>query len=155
MKTRIETIGPDEPEEIVIRVKSVTPKFEAMAEQISQMNKTDQTPTFFKGDSQYYLSLDEVLFFETDAERVFAHTASESYETRMRLYELESVLPAYFVRISRSAIANTLQIFSIQKGLTRVSLVSFRQSHKVIYCSRLYSSNLIEKMKERVHYENR
>ena len=68
----------------------------------------------------------------------------------MRLYELEAILPGSFVRISRAAIINIQHVFSIQKGLTRINLISFRNSHKVIYCSRMYSNNLIHKMEERV-----
>ena len=53
----------------------------------------------------------------------------------MRLYELETTLPGYFVRASRSAIISIIHVFSVQKGLTGLSLLSFRGSHKEIYCS--------------------
>jgi DNA-binding LytR/AlgR family response regulator len=150
MRTRIEQIGDGEPEEVIIRCRQVTPEIEAVARQLERMEKHRALPAFFKGDMQYYLSLAEILFFETDDERVFAHTVNDSFETRMRLYELESILPGNFVRVSRSAIANIQHVFSIQKGLTRVVQVSFRKSHKVLYCSRLYSNNLISKMEARV-----
>ena len=154
MRARIEKVEADSPEEVVIRCRKTTFEIEALARQINQMDRQRIMPAFFKGDTQYYLSLAEILFFETDAERVFAHTAGESFETRMRLYELETVLPGYFIRISRSAIINIMQVLSIQKGLTRINLISFRQSHKELYCSRLYSNDLVRKMEERIYYEN-
>jgi DNA-binding LytR/AlgR family response regulator len=156
MRARIEKIGPDDPEEVVIRCRDITPEVEALARQINHGNGRERrlAPTFFKDDSQYYLSLKEILFFETDDERVFAHTVNDSYETRMRLYELENMLPRNFLRASKSAIVNVQHVLSIQKGLTRVCLVAFRKSHKTIYCSRQYSQQLIEKMEERVSYEN-
>lgn len=150
MRTRIEQIGDGEPEEVIIRCRQITPEIEAMMSHFGQMGQRHALPAFFKGDMQYYLTMAEILFFETDAERVFAHTASDSFETRMRLYELEAVLPGNFVRVSRSAIVNIQHVYSIQKGLTGVSLVAFRKTHKVIYCSRMYSSNLISKMEGRV-----
>ena len=150
MRTRIEQTGEGEAEEVIIRCRQVTPEIEAMARQIGRLDKHPVSPVFFKGDMQFYLSLAEILFFETDAERVFAHTAADSFETRMRLYELEAILPGNFVRVSRSAIVNSQHVYSIRKGLTGVSLVTFRKTHKVIYCSRMYSSNLITKMEARV-----
>lgn len=149
MRTKIERVEDEQNEEVVIRCHRVTPEIEAVARQLEQLGRKPVTPAFFKGDRQYYLSLSEVLFFETDAERVFAHTADDAFETRMRLYELEAVLPGSFVRVSRSAIVNARHIFSIQKGLTRVSLIAFRNSHKIIYCSRMYTTALLKKMEVR------
>ncbi|HAL74624.1 MAG TPA: hypothetical protein DCM45_05975 [Clostridiales bacterium] len=149
MRTRIEQVGEHDPEEIVIRCRQITPEIESMALKIGSTDKHPVLPSFFKGDMQYYLSLAEIVFFETDAERVFAHTVNDSFETRMRLYALEAVLPGNFVRVSRSAIVNIQQVYSIQKGITGVSLIAFRKTHKVIYCSRMYRSNLIRKMEAR------
>lgn len=149
MRTRIELINEGESEEVVIRCRQVTPEVEAAARRIEQMGKHQTVPSFFKGDQQFYLTLSEIIFFETDAERVFAHTVSDSFETRMRLYELEAILPGAFVRVSRSAIVNTQHVYAIQKNLTGVCLVSFRKTHKVIYCSRMYSNSLIKQMEAR------
>jgi DNA-binding LytR/AlgR family response regulator len=154
MRARIEKVGPGEPEEVVIRCSEVTPEVEAIVRQVNQGSQQRHAPAFFKEDRQYYLALKEILFFETDEERVFAHTATDSFETRTRLYELENILPGSFVRVSKSAIVNVLHVLSIQKGLTRISLITFRKSHKTIYCSRQYSQQLINKMEERVYYEN-
>jgi DNA-binding LytR/AlgR family response regulator len=154
MRARIEKISPGEPEEVVIRCSDVTPEIEAIIRQVNQGGQQRQVPAFFKDDRQYYLALKEILFFETDEERVFAHTAADSFEAKMRLYELENILPRSFVRVSKSAIVNVGHVMSIQKGLTRVSLITFRKSHKTIYCSRQYSQHLIMKMEERVFYEN-
>lgn len=153
MRVRIEMIGEDLPTEAVIYCKTVTPEIEELAKKIRQSGKDSALPSFFKGEEQYYLKLSEILFFETEGEVVYAHTASDSFETRMRLYELEAILPQFFTRISRSTIANTLHIFSIQRGLTRVGLVSFRGSYKEVYVSRMYGSILKEKMNERYLYE--
>ena len=149
MRTRIERIEDENDEEVVIRCRQITPEIEAVARQFEHFGNKPVLPAFFKDDRQYYLSLSEILFFETDAERVFAHTAADAFETRMRLYELEARLPGNYVRVSRSAVVNIKHVYSIQKSLTRVSLISFRKSHKILYCSRMYSANLLEKMEAR------
>jgi len=146
-------VGEDDPVEAVIYCRKITPEVEELARQFSQGKSTSALPTFYKGEEQYYLALSEILFFETDGDKVIAHTEKDSYETRQRLYELDAILPGYFVRISRSTIASTLHIFSIQRGLTRVGLVSFRGSYKEVYVSRMYSNVLKEKMEERHLYE--
>jgi len=153
MRVRIEIVGGDDPEEAVIYCRKITPEIEELSRQLGHGRRAGPLPMFSKGEEQVYLNLSEILFFETEGESVFAHTAKESYETKMRLYELEKILPGYFVRISRSAIANTLHIFSIQRGYTRTGLVSFRGSYKEVYVSRMYANLLKEKMEERHLYE--
>lgn len=154
MRVRIKQVGETQPEEVVVYCRKITSEVEAIVQRIGQLEKTRTLPAFFKGEEQYFLNLSEILFFETDAERVFAHTANDSFETRSRLYELEASLPGNFIRVSRSTIVNILQIYSIQRGLTRVNLISFRKSHKAIYSSRMFNNALIQKMEERAFYEN-
>ena len=155
MQVRIEQVGEGQAEEVVVYCRKITPDVEALVERIRQSGPDTLTISFFKGDEQVYLSLREILFFETEGEKVYAHTTNNAYEVRQRLYELEAMLPAYFVRVSRSSIVSILHVFSIQKSLTRVSLVSFRQSHKEVYASRIYSQELFRKMNERYRYENK
>ena len=153
MRVRIELVGENEPEETVVYCRKITSEVEELSRRLNQAHKAVPLPTFCKGEEQYYFTLSEILFFETEGEKVYAHTEKDSYETKQRLYELEAILPNYFVRISRSTIANTLHILSIQHGLTRVGHVSFRGSYKEVYVSRMYSSILKEKMEERHLYE--
>jgi len=155
MHVRIERIEDSRPEEVVVYCRKITPEVESLIQMISQKENGKAALSFFRGDEQYYLSLKEILFFETDAERVYAHTSDNAYEVSQRLYELEAILPAYFVRVSRSAIVSILHVFSIQKSLTRVNLIAFRNSHKELYGSRLYSNELFRKMNERYLYENK
>jgi DNA-binding LytR/AlgR family response regulator len=175
MHVRIETVAAGEPEEIVIYCRKVTPAVESFSQQLSRALSAAASPgtgptagssadpaaknppslAFFKGDQQYYLLLREILFFETEGEQVFAHTADAYYEVKLRLYELSAILPGYFVRVSRSAIVSTLHVFAIKKGLTRVSQITFRNSHKEVYGSRLYAGALSDKMEARAIYDDK
>lgn len=155
MRARIEKVENEGSEEIVVYCRRITPEVEALLERLNRKEKGGAVLSFFKGDEQYYLSPREILFFETDSDKVYAHTTDNFYEVKMRLYELEKVLPDYFVRASKSTIVSILHVFSIQKGLTRVSQITFRHTHKEVYGSRMYSSELYRKMNERYLYENR
>ena len=53
----------------------------------------------------------------------------EAYEVRLKLYELESILPRYFSRVSKSTIANIRQIYlgQVLPGNRHHFLLSYAQ----------------------------
>lgn len=67
----------------------------------------------------------------------------------MKLYELEELLPASFLRVSKSAIINTGQIRAIHKNITGASEVEFNGSNKRAFVSRSYFKLLTNKMEEK------
>lgn len=52
------------------------------------------------------------------------------------------------MRISKSAILNTKQIYSINRNLTASSVVEFTGTHKRVFVSRYYYKPLISKLEE-------
>ena len=78
------------------------------------------------------MTLSKILFFETDENGISAHTRDEMYQTRYKLYELEDMLPGVFMRVSKSTILNTDQIYSIDRNLTASSVVAFLNTHKKV-----------------------
>ena len=153
MRVQIEIVESSREEEVIVRCHAVTPQIQSLVTHLKAKEKAIFSPSFQKGEEQYYLDIGEVLFFETEGDKVIAHTATDAYETRQRLYELEAGLPPFFVRISRSSIVNTKQIFSIQRGITRIGKISFRNSYKETYASRHYLNQLKEQMEERYLHE--
>jgi DNA-binding LytR/AlgR family response regulator len=71
------------------------------------------------------------------------------------LYELEELLPGFFMRISKSAILNTNQVYAINRNLAASSVIEFRNTHKQVYVSRNYYKPLKNKLEEkRIHANN-
>jgi DNA-binding LytR/AlgR family response regulator len=103
----------------------------------------------YQKDNEYYISLNEILFFETYDNGIRAHTINDIYHVKYKLYELETILPKNFVRISKSTIVNVYHIYSINKNITSSSLIEFNKTHKTVYVSRFYYKVLKQKMKER------
>jgi len=101
---------------------------------------------FYKGTGEYYLDLSEILFFETEGNKIYAHTQKDAYEVRLKLYELESILPRYFSRVSKSTIANIRQVYSVDKSFSGTGTISFYQTHKEVHVSRHYQSLLKENL---------
>ena len=104
---------------------------------------------FIKNNQEYYFNLDNIIFFETDINKVSAHTINDVYIVKNKLYELEQILPSNFVRISKSSIVNIDHIYSISKTITSPSLIEFKNTHKKVYVSRFYFKNLKIKLKEK------
>ena len=149
MKIKIEIDENLIEDEVVIHCASINEEVTKVQKAISEVVNASQKLVFYKDATEYYLGLDEILFFETEQNMVFAHTGDDRYEIHHRLYELEELLPSYFMRVSKSGILNTRQIFSIDKNLYASSTVCFRRSHKQVFVSRHYYKPLIEKLESK------
>jgi len=147
VKLRIEVTDGSSEDEVIIRCSSVDDSVQKLQAYILSMSAPKIT--FYKGAQEYYLPLEEILFFETEGELVFAHTKNDAFRVKLRLYELEDILPHYFARAAKGTIVNIARIFAINRNLTAASQVKFAGSHKQIYISRHYYGSLKEKMNER------
>lgn len=153
MKIRIELDEQLKEEEIVIRCQSLTEEVQEIQKAVSDLVSKKQKFVFCKGDTEYYLPLESILFFETEEKVVCAHTVDNVYRVRYRLYELEEILPGYFMRVSKSTILNTDQVLSISRNLTASSVVEFWHTHKQVYVSRYYYKPLKLKLEEKRNQE--
>jgi len=149
LKIRIEITDSIEEDEVIIKCRELNGTVNEIQKAIAE--KTSKIPkmVFYKEKDEYYFPLTNILFFETDNDTVYAHTAADIFKTEFKLYELQNFLPSKFVRISKSAIVNTVHILSISRNITSSSLIKFHKSHKQVYVSRLYYKELKQKLSER------
>lgn len=149
MKVVIELDEGLDEECVVIKCKKLDERIVRLQKLIADVDKKERDILLHKNDKSYYIPLNNILFFETENKLIWAHTANEMFETEYKLYELEEVLPGYFMRISKSAIVNLNQIYSITKNVTSSSVVEFDECHKKVYVSRNYYKALIERLDEK------
>lgn len=149
MKIRIEIDEGIAEDEVIIRCRGLTEEVTAVQKAVSDVVNASSRFPFYKGNTEYYLALDDILFFETDDSGISAHTKNEMYQTKYKLYELEDILPGVFMRVSKSTILNTRHIYSISRNLTASSVVAFEGTHKQVYVSRYYYKPLISKLEEK------
>lgn len=149
MKIRLELDGSITEEEVVIRCRTLSEEVQMMQKTLADLAARNQRFVFYKGDTEYYLPLEDILFFETEGKVIFAHTGNEMYQVKYRLYELEEFLPGHFMRISKSTILNTNKVYSIQRNLTASSVVEFQNTHKQVFVSRYYYKPLKNKLEEK------
>ena len=146
MKIRIELDDGLDEIEVIIRAGQLSAELEQIQQALSQVNRPQLI--FYKGNSEYFLDLADILFFETDGSRVFGHSRDNAYEVKFKLYELEDCLPPYFCRISKSSIVNTRSIYSLEKSFSGTSIIHFYDTVKQIHVSRHYYQLLKEKLRE-------
>jgi len=149
LRFRIEFIPDGAEEEIVLRCHSLDENIKKRCEAIETLLDDKPAIVYYKADQEFYLPSAKVLFFETDGEIVCAHTANDMFRVNYRLYQLETILPSDFLRISKSTIANTAQILSLSKNLSSSVAVQFFNTHKQVHVSRFYYSNLKQKLSQR------
>ncbi len=148
LKIRIE-MSEGVQEEVVIRCREITPEIIRLQQLLSGDSDRSNQFLLYKGDTEYYLNVNDIIFFETEGNAVMAHTKNDMYETRRKLYELEELSGGRFQRISKSAIVNVDKVYSIKRNVTSSSAIEFQGTHKQIYVSRAYYKVLREKLEEK------
>ncbi len=149
MKVKIEIDPEIRDTEITIRCSEITPEVAEIQKLLSEAGTHESQISFFKDDAEYFLSLSDILFFETGNGVIRAHTAEDDFEAKYKLYELEEKLPSYFLRISKSTILNTRKVYSITKNLAGASKIEFQETYKIVYCSRNYYKALKDSLMPR------
>ena len=149
MKIRVELDNKIEENEVIIKCNELNEEVKNIQIVLGEMLSQKKHMTFYKGETEYYLSLEEILFFETEESGICAHTIDNIYSVKYKLYELEELLPGYFMRVSKSTILNTNHIYSITRSLSSSSRVEFQNTHKQVYVSRYYYKPLKIKLLEK------
>lgn len=149
MKVTIEVDETLSEESVVIKCKKLDERILRIQQALMEQASKDLTILLHKNEKEYYMPLEELLFFETENKEIRAHTKSDIYETQYKLYELEELLPGYFMRISKSTIVNINHIYLITKNITASSSVEFKDCHKQVYVSRNYYKVLVERLAEK------
>lgn len=149
MKIRIELDSQIKENEVVIKCRELSEEVTKIQRVISELIAEKREMIFYKDNTEYYICVDDVLFFETEESLIYAHTLNEVYQVKYKLYELEEILPKNFIRVSKSTILNINHIYSITRNITSSSLVEFKNTHKKVYVSRYYYKVLKLKLSEK------
>ena len=89
-----------------------------------------------------FVELSEVLYFESVDNRTFLYTSDEVMEIKLRLYELEEMLPPEdFFRISKAQIVNINRVRMLVPGFNRTLFATMTNGEQV-YISRKYAADL-------------
>ncbi|MGN0246446.1 MAG: LytTR family DNA-binding domain-containing protein [Lachnospiraceae bacterium] len=113
---------------------------------ISFMRILDRKITAKKGDETYLLDAEKILYIETVDRNTFIYTTEATYESDLKLYELEQeLLEQDFIRISKQSIVNLRKVKSLKADINRKIRITLLNGEQIIV-SRMYSEELRKRL---------
>ena len=115
MDVKIEQVGREKKELVLIRCHAVTEEVREIADFVKSRQGS---LTGMKDSRQYEIAVSDIYYFESVDGKTFLYTKEQVFETAYSIYELESMLrPKHFLRVSKSMLLNLMKIRSIQSAL--------------------------------------
>lgn len=141
MKVTILEKKADEEDELIVRCDYLD---ESLTKLINQFKTGKGKMNFYKDSKIVFVEPEEVLYFESVDDTVFAYTKDNVYETKSKLYQLEEELPAStFFRANKAVIVNLDKIDSLAPVFGGRFEAVLENGYKVVV-SRNYLSTLKE-----------
>lgn len=100
--------------EIHICVKQYDEQIEQLMKQL-QVVQTTVIDGYLQQDI-HMLKIKDIYFIYAEGAKVYLQTTEHEFESKRKLYELETMLSHDFVRVSKSTLVNIDKIASIQMG---------------------------------------
>lgn len=126
-------------EEITATVHSrsdLTDRIEAL---VMQYSKSDRIPLYSE-DEMMLVSFKEIECITAESGKTFAvHQSGKKYRIKMRLYEVEEILPSFFIRINKSAIANEQKIKRFSTSFSGAVDAFFQSGYKEYVSRRCFA----------------
>lgn len=111
MKVTILEKKADEEDELIVRCDYLD---ESLTKLINQFKSGKCKMNFYKDSKIVFVEPEDILYFESVDDKVFAYTKDSVYETKLKLYQLEEELPAsIFFRANKAVIVNLDKIDSL------------------------------------------
>ncbi len=143
MKIEIDIDEKYDDTEIVIHAKKLTADIEKM---VSLMRVANMQIGVNSKDETFFLDIGKILYIEAVDRKTFVYTENETYESDLKLYEMEQELLEHdFLRVSKQTIVNIRMIKSLKADIDRKIRVTLKNDEQIIV-SRMYSDELRRKL---------
>ena len=97
-------------ETVVVTAHAPSELTARIEELVQQYSGTDKLPVYTEDEMKMLPFAQIECITVMEGKTVAIDTAARQYRVRLRLYEVESLLPGYFIRINKSALANENRI---------------------------------------------
>lgn len=115
MKLETRKIPESEPEIVEVRYHWITDEIQEI---ITFVKSRQGQLSAARDGKRFEVPVVDLFYAESVDDRLFLYTAADSYEIRMKLYELEDLLKnKCFFRVSKSMIVNLMKITSVRPAL--------------------------------------
>ena len=129
--------------EVVIRANKLDSDVERL---VAMMRMVNMQIGVRKNDETYLLDVEKILYIEAVERKTFVYTSDETYESDLKLYEIErELLERDFFRISKQSIVNIRMIKSLRSDINRKIRITLKNDEQIVV-SRLYSDELRRKL---------
>ena len=143
MKINLDIDGKYDDTEVIIRAPHLNNDIERM---VALMRMIDMQIAVRKEGETILLETDKILYVEAVDRKTFVYTSSETYESELKLYELEQELVQRdFLRISKQSIVNLRKINSLKADINRKIRITLANGEQIVV-SRMYSDDLRRKL---------
>lgn len=137
MKITLEQSDRNEPE-IIIRGDISSSQVQNIIELLNGKQSL-QKMFFFKKQREFLFDISDVIYFEADNNKTYAHIGKDVYEVRHKLYELEAMGRSKgFVRISKGIIVNVNSVLSVEAEFSGNYALLLRGTKSQLIISRKY-----------------
>ena len=146
MQLKVSRIPKEEPEVLEIRCHKIS---EDVQEIIAFVKSRQGQLSAVTDGQNVEVPLIDIFYAESVDNRLFIYTAKESYEVKLKLYELEDMMRGRsFLRVQKSMLLNLMKVKSIKPALSGRYSAILKNGEEVVI-SRKYVSDLKETLKRR------
>ena len=129
--------------EVEIKAPKLTQDIEKL---ISLMRMINMQIAVKKDAETYLLDTEKILYIQAVERSTFVYTEDETYESDLKLYEMEQqLLEQNFSRISKQSIINLKKVKSLKADINRKIRVTLVNGEQIIV-SRMYSDELRKRL---------
>jgi len=144
MELNVKRVPNEEPEVLEIRCHKVTDDIEEIISFVK--SRQGQLSTMQEGQRVEILLVD-IFYAESVDNRLFVYTAKDTYEVRLKLYELEDMLRGKtFIRVQKGMLLNLMKIKSIKPALSGRYTALLKNGEQIVI-SRKYVLDLKSALK--------
>lgn len=143
MKINLDIDGKYDDTEVIIRAPHLNNDIERI---VAMMRMIDMQIAVRKDNETFLLETDKILYVEAVDRKTFVYTSTETYESELKLYELEQELVQRdFLRISKQSLVNLRKIKSLKADVNRKIRITLQNGEQIVV-SRMYSDELRRKL---------
>ena len=143
MKINHDIDGKYDDTEIIIRAPHLNNDIERI---VAMMRMIDMQIAVRRDNETYLLETDKILYVEAVDRKTFVYTNADTYESELKLYELEQqLIERDFLRISKQSLVNLRKIKSLKTDVNRKIRITLQNGEQIVV-SRMYSDELRRKL---------
>ena len=130
MKINLDIDGKYDDIEVIIRAPHLNNDIERM---VAMMRMIDMQIAVRKDNETVLLDTDKILYVEAVDRKTFVYTNVDTYESELKLYELEQqLIERDFLRISKQSIVNLRKIKSLKTDVNRKIRITLQNGEQIV-----------------------